>query len=214
MRILGGHTHGRKFSRSPGSASRPPLARLRQSIFSILEARGRLAGSRVLDLFAGSGSFGLESASRGAREVVFVELDERAATDLEHSIRELGFPLQCRVTRADALAPLDLYSLARPSAVPERAPGNRSREVAFDLIFVDPPFRLFRGADAGSRLARRVLEILDGPILDPGGLLVLRYPRELAGGLPLSPSDTRLYGQSAVSFFEKPPAAGPAEESP
>jgi 16S rRNA (guanine(966)-N(2))-methyltransferase RsmD len=155
-------------------------------MFSILGER--LHDARVLDLFAGSGTLGLEALSRGAREAVFVESDPRAARQIERSLAELGFGAAGRVVQGDAFA----------SPAPQREAGG------FDVVFIDPPFDLVERPEGYERCREAVAAFLDGPALRSGGVLVLRMP----AGAPLFPSpvgaDARRYGRSMVYFFRKP----------
>ena len=127
-------------------------ARLRRSLFSVLEPA--LSGARVLDVFAGVGALGLEALSRGAASVVLVEHDARAAAALERWILDAGVCDEAHVRRLDALR----------AAWP---PGP------FDLVFLDPPFALWGGAEGW-----RLLDLALG-VLAPGGRLVLKVPARL-----------------------------------
>src|SRR4029450_4259634 len=97
MRIIGGEAPGRKPAPPKDRATRPLLDRIRESIFSSLE--GSFEGRRVLDLFAGTGSFGLEAVSRGARQAVFVENGAAALAVLNRNIETLGFGSRTEVIR-------------------------------------------------------------------------------------------------------------------
>lgn len=154
MRIIGGSFRGRRLVAPPGKGTRPPLDRQRETLFNLLGQH--LEGLDVLDLFAGTGSLGLEALSRGARRVLFVEADPRAAAALRENVQHLGAAERVEVIRGDALR------IPAPCAGP------------FDLVFVDPPFPLLgRGAGA-RRLWERVRAL--GDALGPGGRLVLRLP--------------------------------------
>lgn len=123
MRILTGAYKGRVLRTVKGLSVRPATGRVRQTVFDILSHRGALEGSSVLDLFAGSGSLGIESVSRGAARVTFVESDPEAVRYLEQNIRMLGCDGNAEILTMDAMA----YA------------GARRR--AFDLVFADPPYR-------------------------------------------------------------------------
>jgi 16S rRNA (guanine966-N2)-methyltransferase len=111
----------------PGSGTRPTSDRVREAIFSALEARDAIHGMRVLDLYSGSGALGLEAASRGAAHVTLV--DRNAATSKANGAKLLGS------------APRD----ARPTIVATGSPVqsflNSAREF-WDLVFMDPPYEL------------------------------------------------------------------------
>jgi 16S rRNA (guanine966-N2)-methyltransferase len=126
MRVIAGEAHGRRLRAPRGLVTRPATARVRASIFSRLAARMELDGARVLDLFAGSGSLGLEALSRGAARAVFVDSSRAAATAIRDNLRALGLERRAEVIMAGV----------------ERAlAGLGSRGMRFDLVFVDAPYR-------------------------------------------------------------------------
>lgn len=166
---------------------RPPLDRIRESIFSVLG--GSLEGAHVLDLFAGSGAFGLEAVSRGARKAIFVDTSRECLRVLRQNITNLGFAARCEVVQGDGLSRPDLRSLEPPG---------------FRLIFMDPPFRMLRTEGDASRVLGRVEEILTHPLaLGERGCLVLRAPERFEGPTRLAPDDSRVYGASRVFFFRR-----------
>ena len=137
-RIIAGTAGGRTLRTPAGSGTRPTSDRVREALFSALDARDAVRGARVLDLYAGSGALGLEALSRGARSALLVESDRRAAATIGANIAALGFP------EARVLATTVTAALARD-------PG----EDAADLVLVDPPYDV--GEDAlGDVLARLV----------------------------------------------------------
>jgi 16S rRNA (guanine(966)-N(2))-methyltransferase RsmD len=152
---------------------------VREAIFNILGARGP-APERVLDLYAGSGALGLEALSRGAREVVLVDKSPSVTACIEANARALGFAAQSRVVCGEVLAWL------------------RRAAPAFGWVFLDPPY-------AGDELGRALALVDERALLESGGVAVAEHswrepPAERYGALALS--DSRRYGQTAVSFFE------------
>ncbi len=122
-RIIGGTAGGRRLKTPPGAATRPTSDRVREALFSALEARlGSLTGLRVLDLYAGSGGAGLEAMSRGAGVVTAVESDRRTSRVVAENARALGFH------KVEVLA----QPVAKVLAQPPRAP--------YDVVFADPPY--------------------------------------------------------------------------
>ncbi|MET0853271.1 MAG: 16S rRNA (guanine(966)-N(2))-methyltransferase RsmD [Microterricola sp.] len=116
--------------RVPKSGTRPTSDRVREAIFSALDARDAIAGLRVLDLYAGSGALGLEAASRGARVVTLVEKNQQAAT----------------LCRANAAA---VAKAAPRTGAPQITVSGQSVQgfldgtsAGFDLVFIDPPYEL------------------------------------------------------------------------
>ncbi len=153
MRITGGEWRGRVLQ-VPRSGVRPAQDQLRQAIFSSLGAA--VTGARVLDLFAGTGAYGLEALSRGAGSACWIERDGRTLALLKANVRTL-------------LGDADLVRRARFIAGDARAPAvlNRAGE-GFDLVFADPPYE---AAEEGE-WERLMLQHLSGPVLKPGGWLV------------------------------------------
>lgn len=101
IRVLGGRLRGRQLRLPPGARSRPSSAKLREALFSVLA--DRIEGRSWMDLFAGSGSFGIEVLSRGASSCRFVEIEPRCVARLKENLREFELgPPQAIVHRADA----------------------------------------------------------------------------------------------------------------
>ena len=189
MRIISGSAGGIPIA-VPRTLLRPTADRVREALFSILG--GRVAGAAVLDLFAGSGSYGLECLSRGAQRAVFVESDRRSAEVILQNL---------------AKAKLTGGSVAGAAV---EAWLKRGCE-AFDLIFADPPYAkapsdrdwndfLLGSAELRARLA-------------PGGLFVLESffksaPRPPADS-PWRAVDERRYGDSLLVFYQLPDAPPP-----
>ena len=185
-RILGGFLKGRALSVPRGRATRPLRVLARRSLFDILGPL--LDEARVLDLFAGAGSVGLEAVSRGAGEVLLVENGREAIRALRQSIDAFGIGERARVV-----------GMAAHEFVDQAAAG------AFDFIFVGPPYPLLRDGDEHLRAALAGLPRL----VAAAGWLVLETPVELpcpplAG---LDRVDERTFGDTRLSFFTPPSAA-------
>ena len=125
MRIVGGRYKGRRISTCEGPGYRPATMKVRESIFSMLMARGVDFGVvRVIDMFAGSGSLAIECLSRGAQNVWFVEKNAKAAGLIRKNLSELGVD-----KRSARVVCKDLFGVL--SARPDQP---------FDLVFIDPPY--------------------------------------------------------------------------
>src|SRR5512132_3587166 len=175
-RIIAGSAGGRRIEAPKGSDTRPTSDRVREALFSALEARDVLDGAAVLDLFAGSGALGLEAASRGAASVVLVD-SARAAVDVAHrNAAALGLT-GVRVVQAPVLR-----YLAGP-ALPA------------DVALLDPPYALDEDA------LGQVLAALDAGHLAPGAVVVVErstrspQPRWPAGW---TADGVRRYGDTAL----------------
>lgn len=124
-RIIGGSVGGRRLAVPRGSATRPTSDRVREALFSAVEAWcGSLDGLRFLDLYAGSGAVGLEARSRGAGVVTLVESDRRTAALVAQNARTLG------LARVEVVAQPVATWLGRPAPTP------------YDVVFADPPYPL------------------------------------------------------------------------
>ena len=130
-RIIAGTVGGRRIA-VPPSGTRPTSDRVREALFSALEAGPGLAGASVLDLCAGSGALGIEALSRGAAHGLFVESDRRAAGTLRANLADLGLTEVAGVRVASAGAVL-------------AGPAPR----AFDVVLIDPPYAVPNAEIAG-----------------------------------------------------------------
>jgi 16S rRNA (guanine966-N2)-methyltransferase len=136
VRIVGGKFKGRSLVTPDGQNTRPTSDRAREAIFNILahaEWAPNLEGVRVMDVFAGSGALGFEALSRGADFCLFVETDEAARGAIRDNVETFGLFGTTRVHRRDAT-----QLGVRPGSQAE----------AFDLVFLDPPYRKGLGEKA------------------------------------------------------------------
>ncbi len=158
MRIIAGSLKGRRIPPASVGEVRPTSDRVRESMFSTLESLGELGGLRVLDLFAGSGSLGLECISRGAGTCVFVERDRAVAKRLFELLQTLDVQDCCEVKTNKAESFL-------------KSQGDVSTD-KFGLVFLDPPYELFQPVDLLSRLC-------GSPHVEPGTRVVYESRSEL-----------------------------------
>lgn len=180
MRVIGGEFKGRKLSVTRGRLIRPTSDRVREAIFDILGPVWIFR--RVLDLFAGTGSLGIEALSRGAEEAVFVEQGKGALTVLKDNLEDLG--LQSR-------------SWVLPLAAKKGIAVLGEKGEVFDLIFMDPPY----GKDVVGKTSE---EIARRGILAATGVLVAEHASRdrILPPVGLELSQQRRYGDTAVSFFQ------------
>ncbi len=125
MRVIAGTHRGRPLQAPKGTETRPTSDRVREAIFSILQD---VAGARVLDLFAGSGALGIEALSRGAAEASFVDSSATAIKTVKHNLESLQ--IAATAVQLPALRALSCTQIAI----------NK-----YDLVFIDPPYRLASG---------------------------------------------------------------------
>ncbi|MFG6668376.1 16S rRNA (guanine(966)-N(2))-methyltransferase RsmD [Halomonas sp. HNIBRBA4712] len=155
LRIIGGDYRRRQLPVLDHPGLRPTPDRVRETLFNWLGPS--LLGKRALDLFAGSGALGIEALSRGALEATFVELTPRVAALIEQNLATLGAD-NARVVTRDANA----FLAGTPSA--------------FDLVFLDPPFK--------KGLAAPCCEALERGWLAPEAFIYLETERELDARVP------------------------------
>jgi 16S rRNA (guanine966-N2)-methyltransferase len=172
MRIIAGSYGGRRLQTPGGLDTRPTSDRVREALFSILG--DRVAGARVLDLFAGSGALGIEALSRGAAEATFVDNAPPAIRAIRANLEALG--AEAMVARAEA----------------RRFLGGASRSGrSYDLVFLDPPYRLAAslGRDLSAALAA---------VVAPGGTVVAESDRRAPLEVDLPLEDERRYGDTLI----------------
>ena len=180
LRIIAGELKGRKLRSVRGRKTRPTANRTREAIFNILAFQIR--DSRVLDLFAGTGAFGIEALSRGAESVVFVDVDYHSISVIKENVESLSLENRTKIFQWDLSRSLNSLESLRS---------------AFNLIFMDPPYNenliepaLFNlhSSQCMERGSRIIVEHSD-----PESILNLRLPFEI--------SDQRKYGKTLVSFL-------------
>jgi len=181
MRIIAGQWRGRNIQAPPGDNTRPILDRVKTVLFDVLGSRlaspGRLPALAVLDLFAGGGTLGLESLSRGAGYCLFVEQNRASAETLRKNLDALEIIREADVVQADA-ATCD-WPAARPSE------GEFANQ--YGLVFLDPPYRLLAG-DRPDRLIGNILRRLaTSPVIAADAWIVVRHEIQASGGPDLSP---------------------------
>jgi 16S rRNA (guanine966-N2)-methyltransferase len=160
MRITGGEARGIPLALPKGDAVRPATDAMRQAVFSSLGAR--VPGARFLDLFAGSGAYGLEALSRGASGGVFVERNARAAACIARNIEAVCKSLARDASGLEVLAMDAMTAPLAGAGVP-------------DLVFVDPPYALI--GDLAPKLFARLTDAL---ALKPDPVVVFEMPGEQA----------------------------------
>ncbi len=150
MRIIAGTCRSRTIRAPRGMDTRPTYDRVRETIFDILQFE--VPGASVLDLYAGSGAMALESLSRGAERAVMCDVDGEAVRTAAENAQSLGLRERCEILR-----------MADLSALRELA----DRRSVFDLIFLDPPYRM----DTGPVMER----IIGAGLLGRGGIMTAEY---------------------------------------
>jgi 16S rRNA (guanine966-N2)-methyltransferase len=186
VRIVGGEFRGRPLATPKSNAIRPTIDRTRESLFNIIghvypEA---LNGTRVMDVFAGTGAVGLEAVSRGCRHALFVENGVEGRSLLWENIDSLGLHGRARILRRDAT---------------DLGPSNNVEP--FNLLFADPPY----GQGLGEKA---LLSAHKGGWLLPGALVILeeRADVTVTADAVFKPLESRIFGDTRVEFFRYEPA--------
>lgn len=191
MRIIAGAYRSRVLKSLKGHALRPTSDRLRETLFNVLGQD--VAGSRFLDLFAGTGAIGIEALSRGAAAAVFVEKHAPAATVIRRNLESLGIRKGATVLAMDVLLGLEMLASER-----------KGEASWYDFIFVDPPY------NAATEYAR-VLESLGwGKLLARSGVVIAEHRRNF--DLPEEAGALQRYrvlkqGDAALSLYRRAAAA-------
>jgi len=186
MRIIAGKFRSRRLRSLRGLEIRPTSDRLRETLFDVLSAGnpGALAGSVWVDLYAGSGTVGIEAVSRGAAMVYFVESSRRAAEVIRGNLRELGIASGVRVLFDDAHAAIRGLERERARA---------------DFIFLDPPYR---ARDA----YRATLVQLSEVGLSETAVVMAEHEKKFDPGEEfgtLRKTRTLVQGDAALSFYRR-----------
>ncbi|MBI4712788.1 MAG: 16S rRNA (guanine(966)-N(2))-methyltransferase RsmD [Planctomycetes bacterium] len=191
MKILGGLVKGFKLE-SPACADvRPALARVRTSLFNIILPR--LPGAGVLDLFAGTGSLGLESLSRGAEACLLIENDRQCYEAIKKNIAKTKFDKQTTLVLLDAFQIVSYLD-------------GQGEAGQFDVIFIAPPYAFYKDEHLKDKLFGLMDEIVDKGRLAKDGIMIVEYrlPMKWPDSKKYLVYDTREYGQTALAFLSKP----------
>lgn len=180
MRVVSGICKGRPLKAVPGTSTRPTTDKVKEAIFNMIGPY--FDGGIALDLFAGSGALGLEALSRGLDRAIFIDRDMKAIQTIRDNIHECQFEEKAEVFRNDAARALKALM---------------KREVAFDFIFLDPPYKK-------QQLANIMEKIEKHGLLKGEGMIVCEHSQEVE--LPysigrLTKQKHERYGITAVSIY-------------
>jgi len=180
LRVIAGKAKGRRLEMVPGEGTRPIMDRVKEALFNILGAS--IHGAVFLDLFAGTGSVGIEALSRGAAKATFVDRSARAIRTIQANLAHTRLTEWAEVTRADVATFLS-------TPVRER----------YDFVYVAPP--QYKGLWKETLLK---LDAMTG-LLNPDALVVAQIDPKEIEELPLhtlAEIDRRRYGQTMLVFYE------------
>ncbi len=194
IRVIAGSAKGRQLKLVPGDSTRPIMDRVKEALFSII---GRdILDSVVLDLFAGTGSVGIEALSRGARKAVFIDREPKAIQTIQENLTLTRLTERAVVRRGDAFAVLS----GKPDA-------------AYDFIYIAPP--------QYKDMWEKALKAVDAKLewLSEDGTVIVQIDPEEYAPIPLDNlvvDDERKYGNTLLIFYsrsaEQPTGDLPAQE--
>jgi 16S rRNA (guanine966-N2)-methyltransferase len=180
LRIIAGEFKGRKLQSVRGTKTRPTADRIREAIFNILAFQ--IQGATVLDLYAGTGAFGIEALSRGAKSVIFVDVDSDSISVLRENIKTFALESLTNIFRWDLSRNLNCLG---------------SLGSAFNLIFMDPPYNK-------DMVETTLFNLHCSQSMQNGARIVVEHSflePISKGRLPFEISDQRGYGKTLVSFL-------------
>jgi 16S rRNA (guanine(966)-N(2))-methyltransferase RsmD len=198
MRVISGTAKGRQLKAPPGMGTRPMTDRLKTSLFDTLVPFG-VNGARVLDLYAGSGSLGIEMLSRGALFCDFVEQNPAASRVIQDNLN---------TTRLADRGQVHTTAVDRYLYVKRSSPSGASTRTEYDIITLDPPY-------ADPTISSTLEAVAQSPLLAPDGLVVIGHANRVKladeyGDGRIKRVKFRAMGDSAFSIFEatRPAATG------
>ena len=184
MRIISGKFKGKRISLPRDKWTRPLRDLVKESIFNVIKHSNkiliRIEKSNILDLFSGSGSFGLEAISRGAKKCLFVENYSSVSNVLKSNIRNLKCGENCDTFDLDCFTFLENLKV---------------KELKIDIIFLDPPYK-------EEKINLLIEKILEKKILNKNGIIIIHRHRkdDIKLTEKLNILDFRIYGISKIIF--------------
>jgi 16S rRNA (guanine966-N2)-methyltransferase len=183
MRVIAGKYRSRNLQSLPGNETRPTYDRLKETLFNVLQSAGAIEGASFLDLYAGTGSVGIEALSRGAERVVFVESNRKAANLIRSNLISLDINERISVLQEEAASALPMLM--------------KSGE-QFDVVFLDPPYAL------AGEYGRSLRLLGSGSMLKPNAIVIAEHDKRFEPGedhAPLVRYRRLEQGDSALSFY-------------
>ena len=183
MRIITGNFKGKKILQPKDKATRPLKDLTKESIFNIIlhskKFKVLLEGSNILDLFSGTGSFGLECLSRGSKKVIFVENYKEILPILKKNISNMSCDDYASIIEKDVFSQLDFKTF----------------QIKFNLIFLDPPYKK-------KEISMLLLKIRESNILNNNGIIIFHRQKKEDDDLPadFKVLEEKTYGISRVFF--------------
>ncbi|MCG7407550.1 16S rRNA (guanine(966)-N(2))-methyltransferase RsmD [Paenibacillus sp. ACRRX] len=184
MRVISGTAKGRQLKAVPGKGTRPTTDKVKEAMFSMIGPY--FDGGLVLDLFAGTGGLGIEALSRGMDKAIFIDMDPKAIEVIRHNVQAAGVGIRSEIYRNDARRALK--ALAK-------------RGTTFDLVFMDPPYRL---TDADTLLT----DMMESDLIANHATIVMEhdtgheYPEQIGLFVIWKKAN---YGETTLTMYQQRP---------
>lgn len=182
MRVIAGSAKGKRLKAPRGLDTRPITDMIKGALFNVLGSR--VLDTKFLDLFAGSGSVGIEAFSRGARQVLFVDSSYEAVKTIKENLANCGFVAGNQVYRGDVLQVLTMLD---------------RRSDRFDIVYIDPPFT------NESIFFKVMMSLAEVQVLEPDAIVIIRTPRkkEMPDFGNLRKYRQSGYGESSLHYYSR-----------
>ncbi len=179
MRVISGKLKGRNILGYSITGTRPTMDRVKESIFGMIQ--NYIDKSIVLDLFAGSGNYGIECISNGSKEVYFNDYNEKCIKVIKDNLLNMGILNQCNITNYDYRKALENY---------------KKKNIHFDLVFLDPPYK--------ERIINEIIDFLVmNNLMNKNGLIICELTnKEICLNKELTLFKERKYGEKYVLIYK------------
>ncbi len=180
MRVISGKFKYKLLYSPKDNKVRPTTDRIKETLFNIVSSKNKAGEVFVLDLFAGSGALGIESLSRGARKVIFIDKDKESIALVNQNLKHVGAQQ----------SEYEIYNVDYEFAL------KKLKDKDFDLIFIDPPYAL--------HIENKVIDLIKKyNVLSKNGLIVVEHDVKNEFEVDGFEVDTRKCGSTALTFLER-----------
>ncbi|GIP36753.1 methyltransferase [Paenibacillus sp. J31TS4] len=191
MRVISGEAGGRPLKAVPGMGTRPTTDKVKEAVFSMIGPY--FDGGKALDLFAGTGGLGIEALSRGMELAVFIDREKKSIDVIRDNLKATGLEKRAEVYRNDSFRALK--ALAK-------------RDIRFDLVLLDPPYKLTGMDDV-------LLQLEELGLANPGAVVLIEHDAEHRYAARIGSFVERRhteYGEIAITLYDYAPAPGDEPE--
>ncbi|WP_040948616.1 16S rRNA (guanine(966)-N(2))-methyltransferase RsmD [Gorillibacterium massiliense] len=185
MRVISGSAKGRPLKAVPGTGTRPTTDKVKEALFSMIGPY--FSGGNALDLFAGTGGLGIEALSRGMDHAVFIDQDRTSIEVVRHNLEAAKLADKAEIYRNDAFRAIKVLA---------------KRDMRFELVFLDPPYRLKQAGEL-------MLQLAESELLESGATVVVEYESGYRYAEKIGSFYEKrraVYGETAVALYRYEPA--------